>query len=286
MGAELARDLELRGLFPASIRAGAVLHLPCELVNVSDRTVETCLTESRGLAVTDSAGRTVSHWDWLEQPTCTARVTLRPGESLSLSEQLAVPAELAPGAGRIRVRLAVLDLDRCDAAGLCPSVELRQASGRVRLLAAEAAVPPPTTSASTEEASPMSHLARGTFTVTLQPAGEADAADGVTRGRIALEKTFTGDLAGSGRGEMLTALTAVEGSAGYVAMERIIGTLHGRRGSFVLQHSGTMQRGTQQLTITVVPDSGTAELAGLAGTFHLEIVDGEHRYALEYTLPE
>jgi hypothetical protein len=85
---------------------------------------------------------------------------------------------------------------------------------------------------------------------------------------------------------MLTALTAVEGSAGYVAMERFTGTLHGRRGSFVLQHSGTMQRGTQQLAITVVPDSGTGELAGVAGTFHLEIVDGEHRYRLEYSLPE
>jgi Protein of unknown function (DUF3224) len=84
---------------------------------------------------------------------------------------------------------------------------------------------------------------------------------------------------------MLSARTSVEGSAGYVAIEQVIGTLHGRQGSFVLQHSGTMTRGVQQLTITVVPDSGTGELVGLGGTMSLQLADGVHAFDLAYTLP-
>ncbi len=83
---------------------------------------------------------------------------------------------------------------------------------------------------------------------------------------------------------MLTGGTDVKGSAGYVAIERVTGTLHGKSGSFILQHSGTLTRGAPQLTITVVPDSGTGELAGLAGTMMIIIADGKHSYEFEYTL--
>jgi len=127
-------------------------------------------------------------------------------------------------------------------------------------------------------------VAKGSFTVDMKPQGEPAAADGVSLGRLSLEKRFEGDLQATSRGEMLTAMTAVQGSAGYVAIERVTGTLHGRQGSFVFQHTGTMTRGAQQLSIAVVPDSGTGELAGLEGTFRLQIVDGRHLYEFEYRL--
>ena len=85
---------------------------------------------------------------------------------------------------------------------------------------------------------------------------------------------------------MLSAVTDVKDSAGYVAMERVTGTLHGRSGTFVLQHSGTMTRGAPQLSVTVVPDSGTGQLAGLAGEMTIKIADGKHFYKFDYTLPE
>lgn len=135
----------------------------------------------------------------------------------------------------------------------------------------------------TEAGSP--RHARGAFEVSLAPQALADSAADATLGRLALAKRFTGDLEGTSRGEMLTAMTPVDGSAGYVAIERVTGTLHGRRGSFVLQHSGTMSRGSPSLVITVVPDSGTDELAGLAGTMTVTIAGGRHSYDLEYTLP-
>jgi hypothetical protein len=100
-----------------------------------------------------------------------------------------------------------------------------------------------------------------------------------------LDKTYSGDLVGTGKGEMLIAGTAVKGSAGYVAIERVNGTLGGRNGSFVLQHTGTMNRGVPQLSVAVVPDSGTGELAGLAGTLAIIIQGGKHRYDFDYTLP-
>jgi hypothetical protein len=127
--------------------------------------------------------------------------------------------------------------------------------------------------------------AQGTFTVQMKPAVEPSTADGVSLGRMSLGKTFDGDLVATGQGEMLTALTPVQGSAGYVAIERVTGTLHGRAGSFVLQHSGTMHAGAQQLSITVVPASGSNELAGIEGVFKLRIEGGVHHYTLEYTLP-
>jgi hypothetical protein len=103
---------------------------------------------------------------------------------------------------------------------------------------------------------------------------------------MSIEKLFRGDLEGSSRGEMLSAGTAVKGSAGYVAIERVSGTLQGRSGTFVLQHSATMRRGIPQLSITVVPDSGTGELAGLAGRMTIEIADGAHSYEFEYMIDE
>lgn len=133
----------------------------------------------------------------------------------------------------------------------------------------------------------MTTLARGSFDVTIEPATQEELSDGTSLGRLSLAKKFHGDLEASGKGEMLTATTAVEGSAGYVAMERVDGTLHGRQGSFVLQHVGTMARGEQHLTVTVVPDSGTGELEGLEGTLDITIDDdGNHFYELDYTLAD
>ena len=126
--------------------------------------------------------------------------------------------------------------------------------------------------------------ARGTFEVKMVPQGAEDKGEGSTLGRLSLDKQFQGDLEGAGKGEMLTGLTDVKGSAGYVAIERVTGTLHGRRGSFVLLHRGITSRGAQDLTITVVPDSGTGQLAGLAGKLGITIVEGKHFYDLEYTL--
>lgn len=131
----------------------------------------------------------------------------------------------------------------------------------------------------------MSRIAKGSFTVEMKPLGEPQAADGVSMGRMALNKRFEGDLVATGQGEMLTALTPVKGSAGYVAIERVTGTLQGRTGSFVFQHSGTLNQGAQQLSITVVPGSGTGGLAGIAGTFRLTIIEGQHLYEFEYLLP-
>ncbi len=132
----------------------------------------------------------------------------------------------------------------------------------------------------------MSVVAKGSFTVEMKPQSGPDVGDGVSLGRMSLDKRFEGDLVASGKGEMLTALTPVKGSAGYVAIERVTGTLHGRSGSFVFQHTGTMNHGAQQLSITVVPDSGTAALAGISGSFKINIVEGKHFYEFEYALPQ
>jgi hypothetical protein len=126
--------------------------------------------------------------------------------------------------------------------------------------------------------------ASGSFEVKLNPlaVNEEDS----VRGRMSIDKQFHGELEGTSQGEMLTAMSSVKGSAGYVAIERVTGTLNGRKGSFVLQHTGIMNRGEPQLTITVVPDSGTDQLTGLAGKMSIDISDGKHSYVLEYTLPE
>ena len=125
--------------------------------------------------------------------------------------------------------------------------------------------------------------ANGPFDVTTKPQSAADAAVG----RFALEKQYHGDLDAVASGEMLTAMTAVKGSAGYVAIEKVTGSLAGRSGTFHLQHLGVMNRGTPAMTITVVPDSGTGDLTGLTGTLNIKIApDGAHPYEFEYSLPE
>jgi hypothetical protein len=130
----------------------------------------------------------------------------------------------------------------------------------------------------------MTANAGGMFEVKLTPQNDkfADA----TLGRMTIDKQFHGDLEAVSNGQMLTAGTAVNGSAGYVAVERVSGKLHGLNGSFTLQHSATMTRGEPQLTITVVPDSGTEQLTGLAGKMTIKIADGKHSYDFEYTLAE
>ena len=128
--------------------------------------------------------------------------------------------------------------------------------------------------------------AKGTFTVQMKPQEDAPTADGVSLGRMLMDKVYEGDLAGTAEGQMLTAMTPVKDSAGYVAIERVTGTLHGKKGSFALQHTGTMNHGEQTLSITIVPDSGTGELAGIAGVFRLKIEGGKHYYELEYSLKQ
>jgi hypothetical protein len=132
--------------------------------------------------------------------------------------------------------------------------------------------------------SPMKMIkATGPFDVKMSPASAADA----TVGRFTLDKKYHGDLEAGAAGEMLTAMTAMKGSAGYVAIEKVTGRLAGRSGSFHLQHSGTMNRGAPNLALTVVPDSGTGELTGLSGTMTIQIAaDGAHYYTFNYSLPD
>lgn len=125
------------------------------------------------------------------------------------------------------------------------------------------------------------HVAKGNFDVQLTPTSTADAAVGA----MSIAKTFHGDLDGTSTGQMLAVRTPVEGSAGYVAMERVSGTLAGHKGSFALQHSGTMAKGTPTLSVSVVPDSGTDQLVGLKGTMDIIISPGRHDYVFRYTLP-
>jgi len=132
----------------------------------------------------------------------------------------------------------------------------------------------------------MSMLANGTFEVQVTPQPAQDGVGDPGIGRMALDKTFSGDLEATSKGQMLALRTAADGSAGYVAIECITGTLHGRRGSFALQHSGTMTRGAASLTVTVIPDSATDELIGLSGLLSIKIVDSQHHYAFDYTLPD
>lgn len=132
----------------------------------------------------------------------------------------------------------------------------------------------------------MSFQAKGTFEVSLTAQSLADAAANEKLGRMAIDKRFSGDLIGNSKGEMLSAMTDTKGSAGYVAIERVDGSLNGRKGSFVLQHNGVMTRGLPQLSVTVVPDSATGDLVGLAGSFKIDIVDKKHFYDFQYSLPK
>lgn len=147
---------------------------------------------------------------------------------------------------------------------------------------AQTQAPPP---GAARQETVVTNRATGTFEVKLSPLAPYNQDEGAALGRMSIDKQFRGDLEATSKGEMLSAGTLVDGSAGYVAIERVTGTLHGRSGTFVLQHSGTMNRGAPQLTVTVVPDSGTGRLAGLAGTMVINIADGKHSYEFEYTLP-
>lgn len=126
----------------------------------------------------------------------------------------------------------------------------------------------------------------GTFEVKLSPQAPDDKGGGVALGRMLLDKQYRGDLEATSQGQMFAHRTAVEGSAGYVAMEVVDGKLAGKKGTFVLQHSGTMSHGSQQLSVTVVPDSGTGQLAGLSGAMTIIIADGKHSYEFDYTVAE
>lgn len=125
----------------------------------------------------------------------------------------------------------------------------------------------------------------GEFNVKLNPIeGYAKGIDGVNLGRMSIDKAYTGELDATSTGEMLSAMTATQGSAGYVAIEQVVGTLAGKQGSFVLQHFGTMDKGQDSLILNVVPDSGSNELEGLSGKMAIRIEAGIHFYDFEYQL--
>ena len=127
--------------------------------------------------------------------------------------------------------------------------------------------------------------AKGPFDVKIVPQPPDAGAQDTTVGRMSLDKQYHGDLEANAQGQMLTTGTP-SGSAVYVAIERVTGTLHGRSGSFALHHRGIMTRGQPELTIAVAPDSGTDALAGISGNLSIEIVDKKHFYSFDYTLPE
>ncbi|MGA7475662.1 MAG: DUF3224 domain-containing protein [Thermoplasmata archaeon] len=124
--------------------------------------------------------------------------------------------------------------------------------------------------------------ARGGFEVEMSQDSDNDLAEGTTLGSMRVSKRFHGDIDGSSRGRMLTGMTRVDGSAGYVLIERVRGRLQGRSGAFLLQHSGILERGVPRQTIEVVPDSGTGELAGIRGRMTIQISGEAHSYAFDY----
>ena len=129
----------------------------------------------------------------------------------------------------------------------------------------------------------MAHHARGTFTVSVKPLSPAPA-EGLAR--FSINKQIHGDLEASTQGEMFSGGDPKQGAAGYVAIEVVTGTLHGRQGSFALQHLATMDGNAPKMTVLVVPGSGTGELAGLLGTFTIEVTPQGHAYELAYLLPD
>jgi Protein of unknown function (DUF3224) len=132
---------------------------------------------------------------------------------------------------------------------------------------------------------PMTQRATGPFEVKLVPLDPSFKTEDNFLGRMSIDKQFHGDLEATSKGEMLSASTSVKGSAGYVAIERVTGSLGGRTGTFILQHNATMARGTPQLNIIVVPDSGTGQLTGLTGNMNIIITNGKHSYDFAYMIP-
>jgi hypothetical protein len=141
-------------------------------------------------------------------------------------------------------------------------------------------------SATQKVSTPKMIHAVGTFEVQLKPLPAYNQSVESKLSRMSIDKQFHGDLEGTSQGEMLIAATATQGSAGYVAIERVEGVLHGRSGSFSLQHNATMNRGTPELNIIVVPDSATGELSGLSGNMRIIIADGKHSFEFDYSLPD
>jgi len=128
------------------------------------------------------------------------------------------------------------------------------------------------------------HHATGTFEVKIKPEPLSDVASPANLGRMSIDKQFHGALEATSKGEMLSVLDKEKGSGGYVALERVTGTLDGKTGSFVLQHTATMNRGVPQLSVTVVPDSGTGDLTGITGSMNIIIEAGKHSYEFAYSL--
>ena len=129
----------------------------------------------------------------------------------------------------------------------------------------------------------MAH-AVGTFEVKMKPETLSEVASSTVLGRMSMSKVFHGQLEATSAGEFLSAMSSEKGSAGYVAMERVTGMLDGKSGSFTLMHRGVMTRGTPELSVTVVPDSGTEELAGISGVLKIDIVEKKHFYEFDYEL--
>ncbi len=127
--------------------------------------------------------------------------------------------------------------------------------------------------------------AKGSFEIQMQAEPPYDIVDGVSLARVGFSKQFTGDLTANSQVAMLGARTPVENSAGYAALERIVGSVGGKHGSFVVIHLGILTRGQQELSIRIVPDSGTAELSGISGSMGIRITEGKHDYTLDYDLP-
>ena len=166
-------------------------------------------------------------------------------------------------------RAGAVALVVCVSSGLAPSIRAAAGFGQMA-----------------QKGTAMTERATGTFEVTVGQLANDEKVEGLTVGRNSLAKKFKGDFEGTSKGEMMSAGTAVQGSAGYVAIERMSGTLKGRTGTFLLLHQGTMKKGGDfKLSIVVVPDSGTDGLTGLSGTMKIIIADGKHSYEFDYTLP-
>jgi hypothetical protein len=140
-------------------------------------------------------------------------------------------------------------------------------------------------SQTTAKDGPLYMNAEGTFDVKNAQLSADEALAGTAIGRFGLDKQFHGALEATSKGEMLGAGNPATGTAGYVALEEVSGTLNGRSGSFALQHFGTMEENKFDLVVKVVPGSGTGDLTGISGTMTIKIVSGKHSYQFEYSLP-
>ena len=125
-------------------------------------------------------------------------------------------------------------------------------------------------------------IARGSLDVIMESEPPFLEQDGLQLSRNVVRKEFSGDIVGTSEAQMIAAFTGTPGSAGYVAIEHFEGLVDGKSGSFVLQHSGVINRGDAQLTVTIVPDSGTGELVRISGTLEIDNDGGQHSYNFDY----